>query len=77
MIASYTLQLSPKFILWSILMVVLSGWFYVLGQYQAAGTYERSIQRQYDLMRYEEQKALGARRSLLEKGLRAEGERKQ
>jgi hypothetical protein len=55
------------------LLVLLAGVFYVVGQHEAAGAYERSIQRQYDLMQEEARKASEAMRSHLQReGLHVE-----
>jgi hypothetical protein len=60
-----------------IALVLLAGSFYLLGQYLGAAHEERSIQRQYDLMKAERQELLeGARRSLEREGLHVEGEAK-
>jgi hypothetical protein len=67
-------QLRSRQWIFAFLMAIVLGTFYVLGQYQGAGQYERSIQRQYDLMQAEQQKILdGARRSLEREGLHVEG----
>jgi len=56
--------------------ILLAGSLYVLGQHESAGAYERSVQRQYDLMQEEQQKLLGSvRRSLEREGLHVEGEK--
>lgn len=57
--------------------ILLAGGLYILGQHESAGAYERSVQRQYDLMQVERQSILdGARRSLEREGLHVEGEAK-
>jgi hypothetical protein len=56
--------------------ILLAGSLYMAGQYLGAGGPERSIQRQYDLMKVEQQELLGSvRRSLERERLHVEGEK--